>query len=342
MAYKFEYTEQNNATTMEYETKALLYLMSDRADSNRIDNYVIDCFNDVSGCDLNYEEIWDVQSKGIKTLRPKTIGNALYTLYNNSLHSFPFKHFILIIPKLKSDYFIDNSNKIFDINNFKQNYIPKIYEGLIQEYKKRKNIELESKDIENFINSLTFVVADKTKVEYIRNLVKFRSPNIDDFYFIEIFNEISNKQTICKNIPVHNIEIISPNEVEKHKKVIKRKEIYALIVNRFLGPSILSPRYNVPIIFNVEIKEYNEEEQKDIIQEVNSEFARLLFDKNNKINFWKFFEALVVTTMKYKEHSINEIYNKLNISELIKLVEIQTITIKYLIALIKDGLNNEN
>lgn len=342
MAYKFETTEQNNATAIEYETKALLYLMSDRQDSKKIDNYVIDCFNDVSGCNANYDEIWDVQSKGIKTLRPKTIGNALYTLYNNSLHSFPFKHFILIMPKLKDYYFVNNSKKIFDINNFRKQYIPKIYEGLIGEYEKRRDIVLQSSAIEDFINKLTFVIADKSKVEYIRNLIKFRSPQIDDYYFNEIFKEISNKQTICKNISVHDVEIKKPSEVERYKKVIKRKEIYTLIVNRFLGPCVFSSRHSIPLDFYDEIRQFDEEERKNVIQDVNSEFAKLLFDKNNKTNFWKFFEKIVIITMQNHTLCINEIFNKLNLSELTKLVDVQTITIKYLIALIKDGLNNEN
>lgn len=342
MVYKFETTERNNATAIEYETKALLYLMSERQDSKKIDNYVIDCFNDVSGCNANYDEIWDVQSKGVKDLRPKTIGIALYTLYNNFLHSFPFKHFILVMPKLKYDYWVDNSKNIFDINNFRTKYIPKVYEGLIQEYKNRKDIVLQTSDIEDFINKLTFVIADKSKVEYIRNLIKFRSPQIDDFYFSEIFKEISDKQTICKNISVHNLEIEKPSEIERYNKVIQRKEIYTLIVNRFLGPSIFSTRSSIPLDFYNEISQFDEEERKNVLQDVNSEFAKLLFDKNNKTNFWKFFEKIVITTMQNHTLSINDIFSKFNLSELNKLVDVQTITIKYLIALIKDGLNNEN
>lgn len=55
--YKFLYTERNNEKATEFETKSLLYLLSMREDSNEIDTFLIDCFNDVTGTNkivINY------------------------------------------------------------------------------------------------------------------------------------------------------------------------------------------------------------------------------------------------------------------------------------------------
>ena len=63
MVYRFETTEQNNQKANDYETKALLYLLSFRKDSKQIEVFAIDCFNDVTGCNKLYDKLWDVQSK---------------------------------------------------------------------------------------------------------------------------------------------------------------------------------------------------------------------------------------------------------------------------------------
>ncbi len=55
----------------EYETKAMLYLFGCRQDSRDMDVFIIDCFNDVSGANRDVDRLWDVQSKGVKSLNPK-------------------------------------------------------------------------------------------------------------------------------------------------------------------------------------------------------------------------------------------------------------------------------
>jgi len=81
--YQFTTTERNNAKASEYETKSMLYLFGCRKDSKEMDVFIIDCFNDVSGADKAVQRLWDVQSKGVKSLNPKKIGKALITLFQN-------------------------------------------------------------------------------------------------------------------------------------------------------------------------------------------------------------------------------------------------------------------
>ena len=128
--YQFTTTERNNEKASEYETKAMLYLFGCRQDSRDMDVFIIDCFNDVSGANRDVNRLWDVQSKGVKSLNPKKIGEALVTLFQNYCSDIEFEHYILFIPKLKEMYLNDEDRTYFQIDNFKLQYIDKIKQGL--------------------------------------------------------------------------------------------------------------------------------------------------------------------------------------------------------------------
>ena len=55
------------------ETMKRLYLFFFLQDSRDMDVFIIDCFNDVSGANRDVNRLWDVQSKGVKSLNPKKI-----------------------------------------------------------------------------------------------------------------------------------------------------------------------------------------------------------------------------------------------------------------------------
>lgn len=98
--YQFTTTERNNAKASEYETKSMLYLFGCRKDSNDIEIFIVDCFNDVSGANNGVQRLWDVQSKGVKSLDPRKIGIALVTLFQNYISDINFQYYILFMPKL--------------------------------------------------------------------------------------------------------------------------------------------------------------------------------------------------------------------------------------------------
>lgn len=88
--YEFTTSERTVGIAAEYETKALLYLMSYRKDSTDIDTFIIDCFNDVTGGNNDLSKLWDVQAKGDKKLSPKLIGKYLVTLFQNHVSNIDF------------------------------------------------------------------------------------------------------------------------------------------------------------------------------------------------------------------------------------------------------------
>lgn len=132
--YQFTTTERNNDKASEYETKSMLYLFGCRQDSKDMDVFIIDCFNDVSGADCDIQRLWDVQSKGVKSLDPRKVGIALITLFQNYISDIAFEHYILFMPKLKEMYLNDENKKYFQIGNFKSQYVDKIKQGLKGEF----------------------------------------------------------------------------------------------------------------------------------------------------------------------------------------------------------------
>lgn len=75
--YKFKTSEQNNDKATEFETKSLLYLVTKIKGHRGISLFIIDCFNDVIGVFEDYSDSWDIQSKNVASLTPRTIGKAL-------------------------------------------------------------------------------------------------------------------------------------------------------------------------------------------------------------------------------------------------------------------------
>ena len=339
--YRFETTEQNNEKANEYETKALLYLLSFHKDSRKIDYFAIDCFNDITGCNKNYSMLWDVQSKNVASLTPSTIGKALITLYLNFIHEFPFEHFILFMPKLKLGYLKNENKKLYRIDNFREPQQEKIKTGLKNEYCRRKNKLLFDNNINDFLNKILFVIGDNSKADYIRNITKFKTNKLSNNFFENIFEEIKNKQSAIKNISIHNQEIEKPEDIEKTKKVLKRTDFDILIINRFIGINLFKDLNYAPIEFFEIIKDENSENKKNIIQNCNSEIAKMLFDKNNRNNFWNFFEILLILIDENINFLPTDILKKLQEEYKNKIICLSELTILYLISYIKEGITKQ-
>lgn|SRR5690554_1981979 len=83
MTYEFKRTEKNLGKGAEFETKSLLYLAGLDRCCKKVSFIFIDCFNDISGTDKNFQGIWDFQAKGLSKMGPEKIGRSLITLFLN-------------------------------------------------------------------------------------------------------------------------------------------------------------------------------------------------------------------------------------------------------------------
>lgn len=97
MSYTVKSSERLRKSGSEAETKALLYLMNFRPDSDDIYYFVVDFFNDLTGMDNMASRLWDVQSKGAHHVSPKAIGKELVTLFKNYMSPLTFEAYILFI-----------------------------------------------------------------------------------------------------------------------------------------------------------------------------------------------------------------------------------------------------
>lgn len=340
--YKFCTTERNNAKANEHETKAMLYLLCNRKDSDKIDTFLVDCFNDVTGANSDITELWDVQSKNVKSLYPTTIGVALITLYQNYISNIDFAHFILFIPKLKEMYLHDENLSIYTIHNFMDKHKEKVSDGLNREYLRRNSNAANQTEVTEFLEKVYFVVASEDKVDYIKNIIKFKNMvTIEDKFFASIFDEIRGRQTELKNIDIEGKSIEFPDEVLQFEKTIYRNEIDILIINRFVGVDLFSNRM-IPNYFFNEIKEYGTEQRKDIIQECNAAISRVIFNKINKRGFWTFFENLIFLLRNNNKETPRQIYEELKTKKVKIPLSLDELSVIYLISILKESLENDN
>ena len=141
MPYTVASSEKTRKSGSEGETKALLYLMNLRSDSNEIYYFVVDFFNDLTGMDQFAEKLWDIQSKAKKNNSPNEIGKELVTLYKNYISDFDFSYYILFFGGMSDIHLEDSSLDTFRIDNIKESARSIIINSLINEAKKKEYID---------------------------------------------------------------------------------------------------------------------------------------------------------------------------------------------------------
>jgi len=344
--YEIRNTERNNQTASEYETKALLHvLVTDKANDD-LALFFVDCFNDVTGASNTCDTLWDVQSKGVKSLRPRTIGEALITLLLNYQSELTFCQSLLFIPKLNDGYLINEDVYQFDINNFNNERRNVLKQGLVDEYLRRKQLEklplsVEAK-IDEFLLEVLFVVALPEGGDYVRDIVEFRDKELKspDLYR-EIFKEIRDKQTVLKNINIEGARCEHASEILEYEKHIKKDDISILVVSRLIGIDLFDHR-RIPIGYINELRGLDEDEHRDVLQHNNACLAKALFNKNNKQAFWRLLERIIVHVKGNPEASSREVFDRLPRHFITQVDPIDETSTVFFISLIKEGLNNEN
>jgi hypothetical protein len=144
--------------------------------------------------------------------------------------------------------------------------------------------------IDSFLDVVTFVVDCWDKEKYVENLVSFKDKDLKtkEFY-LAIFEEIRSVQNNKKNISIHKNKINQISEVLNYKKHLSTREIKLLVINRLIGVDLFTHK-SIPFGFLPEIRDLDDSTSKDIILESKSKICRAIFDKNGKIDFWKFLE----------------------------------------------------
>ena len=160
MSYTVKSSERLRKSGSEAETKALLYLMNFRPDSDDIYYFVVDFFNDLTGMDNMASRLWDVQSKGAHHVSPKAIGKELVTLFKNYMSPLTFEAYILFIGSVTGSLRKDSSLTTFGIENVKDAAIEQIKLGLHEEGSAKEYIDstdLTDENINEYSGKYTYI-----------------------------------------------------------------------------------------------------------------------------------------------------------------------------------------
>ncbi|GAB2994768.1 hypothetical protein [Psychrosphaera aestuarii] len=337
--YTFKNTEINNKKASDFETKSMLYLLGMRSDSAEIEIITVDCFNDVTGSNLDFSKLWDVQSKNHSSLPPSKIGESLSTLYDNYISSISFSEYILFIPKLTRDYLIDSDLNVYGYSNINLKQ-KKGIEKKLKEKINGNNLGSVPPLFVDFLSKVTFVEDNKKISTYIKKISKFKNKRaITEEIYERIFNEIRNAQASLKNTYIENESIVKPSEVLKFERHITKSEINTLLINRLIGIDVFSFP-GIPIAFFSVIEGKDEEEIKDLLQECNENLSRAFFDKNGCREFWKLSEKIIELLKDNPKNKMTEIYEVLISKIKIRTPYLTEHTVKYMISLVKTGLEN--
>lgn len=341
MSYVFTKTEQNNFKASVFETKSLLYLASKNSKYKKISVLTIDCFNDVSGMCIE-ENLWDVQAKNEQNLTPRKIGTYLITLYENFLSEFKpfFQEFIFFMPPLKLNYVEDENLACYKIENFKNTHQERIKEGL------KAKAKINNMDnFDEFFSKVLFVEDRSEEAMYIKGLMRFQSSKLnDDNFFKAIFNEIRDKQTALKNSEIENIKIERPNDVFSLNRSLTTEQLQVFVLNRFVGGDIFNNLRKCPSSYVRFTRRFKDDEVEDHIYEQNAALSRAFFDKNNQKYFWKLFSAIFQSLSNNNKSitDVTDVMNNIRKKMIDKVEHMDTDSTRFLVAIVRDGIINDN
>lgn len=341
MSYVVKSSEKTRKSGAETETKALLYLMNFRKDSDEIYFYIVDFFNDLTGMDTYSDKLWDLQSKGATGNSPKAIGKELVTLFKNYLSDFEFRDFILFVGGVSNTFRVDNSIDTFGIENIKNEASKKMIEGLKEEANDKgyiDNKDITDDNIEHFLEKVRFVIDDKKPSEYVKAIIK-EHPGLapEDKVLNAIFNEIRDKQASKKNVQVvEGIIIETKDEALRYFRHLTVTDIRLLTLQRIINRNPIEQ--GIPLSFIPILRTCPPEKEKDFIQECQVALSKALFNKNSAESFWTLLENVYGIIVNDPKLDVTGVFNKLDRNIRNSARDFDVLSLKYFIAQVKDGV----
>lgn len=341
MSYTVSSSEKLRKSGADTETKAMLYLMNFHEDSEDIFYFVVDFFNDVTGMNRTSRELWDIQSKGSKQSSPKAIGKELVTLYKNYISEFDFKAYILFLGGVTQSLRINKEKNVFDISNVKEASIKKIKEGLKEECTTKTYIPNESitdEKMDDFIGKVRFVIDDKTASDYVKPIIGGHTNLIpSDDVLTGVFNEIRDNQSAKKNISVvEGVTIDNMGEALDYCRHLTKSELKLFVLQRVLNWDFLGR--GIPADFLDICAKFPDEKRTEQIEACQAACCRALFNNNCAEGYWNFFEFVYSEMIDNEKQSVTDIYNNIPDEILNACPDLDTLSFKYFIAVIKGGV----
>ena len=344
MPYTVKSSEKLRKSGSDAETKALLYLMNFRSDSDDIYYFVIDFFNDLTGMDNMASRLWDMQSKGTHNVGPRAVGKELVTLFKNYMSSLSFEAYILFIGSVTGTLRKDPSLTVFDIGNVKDSAIKLIKTGLLEEGTNKEYIDNDSltdENINSFLNKVIFVIDnDKKPSEYVKSIIR-QHPNIipEEKVLDAIFNEIRNKQASKKNVSVvEGVVIETTDEALNYCRHLTNNEIRLMTLQRIINRDPLSQ--GIPTSFVNIYTAWPPEKQREMLEDCQGALCRALFNKNAADGFWYLFENTYWLIVEHPDESVQTLFSRIQAIPncISRCPDFDVLSLKYFISVVKDGI----
>ncbi len=345
MEYRFISTERGTPSGNRAETCALLHMMCFAPERNEIEQFAIDCFNDVTGMDNPCFALHDVQSKAETRITPAKLGEYLATLYENRVSEFSqyFETLTLFIGGVSSTTLQDPTPNEFGYHQLQPKAQASVRDHLVEACRKRRNgipDELIDDDtVDVFLSSVRFVVARHDETEYVRALAHESSALLTDKRTLQsIFGSIRDKQSSLKNrAGIAGKTIERPDAVMDFGRILSARQIRLLVIQRLLNMDFLtkdSPDSFRPYLDALPPEILSE----DVEEDCRNELCLQYFDKNNSDAFWRLLDEIVAFFQGEPEADIQEAYRHIDKDTLASCTHLTRRSHLYFIATIKDGL----
>jgi len=341
MPYTVQSSEQLRKKASDTETKALLYLMNFRDDSDEIHYFVVDFFNDLTGMDRFSHKLWDLQSKGAANSSPNAVGRELVTLFKNYCSDFDFHQYILFLGGVSNTLRIDATKDIFDISNIQSKALTNLVIGLKDECKDKTYIDTSTAaddKINDFLSKVLFVIDNKKPSEYVKSIIKIHPGIMPDEHILNaIFNEIRNKQASKKNINVvEGITIETTDQALNFYRHLTNGEIKLFVLGRIINRNPFD--HGCPLPFIPIYNQFPEEKKQEALDDCKLALSRALFNKNCADNFWRLFSNIYHTIISNPSYGVEEIYQILDTSLTASCPDFDVLSLKYFISTVKEGI----
>ena len=341
--YVIRASEERNEKATEFETKSLLYIMDHYKNNDKLAFIAIDFFNDLTGVNNFADTCYDIQSKGIKNIKPKQLGSFLVTLYRNYVSTLNFTEFYLCIdslgPTLKNCI---QDKKIFSYDDFDNEIQKTILEGLKDACMTKDYFEDKSKvndmDISTFLKKVNFIILDKTKEEYVKNAVDYNITVIDDIYFKKVFKEIRDFQSSKKNNNLEGTIIHSISCLFQYDKYVEISQIKMMIISRITSQYVVKDYKSCPKAFINTLASVDETIREEFLENCQNDYFRMLVNINDQQAYWELFENIFTIVSNNPTLDIDAIYNKLDTAKMKRIQFLNYNSCRYFISIIKEGI----
>ena len=242
------------------------------------------------------------------------------------------------MPQVKSDYILQSKLTTYTLENFDETHRLRVIEGL----KKEASLD-DTTNLSDFFDKLIFVEDRSEEKFYVKGIMHFQSSKMcsDDFYKA-IFKEIRDRQTALKNSEIENEVISKPIDVLAFERSLTTQDLQVFVLNRFVGSDVFSNMRSCPSSYVTYTRRINEDDMENHIFQQNASLSRAFFDKQNQQNFWRLFESIFKEFHKDKNRKVSDVMNAIKPVVMDRVQHMDINSTRFLVAMIRDGLKNDN